>query len=146
MQQYTLYRRIFFMEGALRGAFGRFGHTLGKFNNLSIILQISITENLNIAMPYGEELESRSAKYAMGAYAGHRLYIAFVCPPGRPFAGRGPKEFSRWGSYATSSKEGRKGRKWQGGGEGEWQEIGDKGKRGSKCIDVWPCSPIDFHV
>ena len=64
IQQYVLYRLRFIMATALCKAFDNFGGIVGQINNISIIMQIAVTDNPNIAMLYGDELHTRLSRYA----------------------------------------------------------------------------------
>ena len=52
------------MAAALSQALEMFGCCIAQFNNMSIILQIAIIDNPNIAMLYDAELQNRLSKYA----------------------------------------------------------------------------------
>ena len=64
MQQYLLYRLRFAMDASLCEAFGRFGGALAQLTNISIILQLYISENPDTAILHDGELQNRLSKYA----------------------------------------------------------------------------------
>ena len=64
VQQYVLYRLRFITSASLCKAFGNFGGNISQFIALSIIMQVAIADNPNVAMLYDGELRARLARYA----------------------------------------------------------------------------------
>ena len=95
MQAWLLYRMRFLIAADLAGAWAGFGGLAAQLNHLAIVMNISITDSVSIALPYGRLVRDFLAERARPR---HEMTLGWELPR---------RLFFGWESGYESSRDGR---------------------------------------